>query len=111
MDDAMMFDRSQDTSIFGGLLYSQSSKPRLVVIEEKAPYLIQSTGTVNNTDLWRLEEMFMEFQQMAWRVQAYEAEIPDVFDLRPLSSQRVMLKIREVKPASFYFVSGNDDEE
>ena len=111
MDNFGMYDRSQDTSIFGRSLYSQSDKPRFVVIEEKAPYLIQSTGTVYSTDLWQLEAMFTEFQQMALRVQKYEEEIPDIFDLRPLATQRITVKIREIKRAQFYYVPDFDDED
>jgi len=80
-------------------------------MEEKAPYLIQSTGTVYNTDLLQLEAMFTKFQQMATRVREYESEIPDVFDLRPLSSQRITLKIREINPAPFYYVADIDDND
>ncbi len=109
MDNMMMFDPSQDTSIFGRLLYSQSDKPRFVVAEEKVPYLIQGTGTVYNPDLWQMEKMFIEFQQMA--VQYVEPEIPDFFDLRPLSNQRITLKIREIKPAPFYYVKDIDDDD
>lgn len=111
MDNFGMYDRSQDTSIFGRLLYSQSDKPRFVVMEEKEPYLIQSTGTVYSTDLWQLDAMFTEFQQMTSRVQEHETEIPDVFDLRPLSSQRITLKIRDIKPAQFYYVRDIDDDD
>jgi hypothetical protein len=111
MDNFEMYDRSQDTSIYGRLLYSQADKPRFVVTEEKAPYLIQSTGTVYSTELWQLDAIFTEFQQMVLRVQEYEEEIPDVFDLRPLSSQRVTLKIRNIKPAQFYYVTDIDDDE
>ena len=111
MDNIGMSDRSQDTSIFGRLLYSQSDKPRFVVMEEKAPYLFQSTGTVYNTDLWQLETMFTEFQQIAARVQEFsELDIPDIFTLRPLATQEITLQITEIKPAQFYYVPDIDDE-
>lgn len=112
MSDIMAFNPTQDTSVFGRLLYSQSDKPRLVVEEEKAPYLLQSTGTVYNPDLWQLETIFSEFQELIARTQVMsELEIPDVFDLRPQATQRVTLKIREIKPAQFYYVRDVDDDD
>ena len=36
-------------------------------------------------------------------------EIPDVFDLRPLVTQRITLLIREIRPARFYYVPDEDD--
>ena len=38
-----------------------------------------------------------------------ELEIPDVFDLRPISTQQITLIIREVRPARFYYVPDEDD--
>ncbi len=112
MGDLMTFNRFGDTSYFGSSLYSRTNEPRSAVMEEKRPYLIShSTATVNNTDLWQLETLFMEFQQMALRVQKYEEEIPDIFDLRPLATQRITVKIREIKRAQFYYVPDFDDED
>ena len=36
-------------------------------------------------------------------------EIPDVFVLRPLVTQRITLLIREIRPARFYYVPDEDD--
>jgi hypothetical protein len=36
-------------------------------------------------------------------------EIPDVFDLRPLASQRITLHIRQVRSAVFYYVPDKDE--
>jgi hypothetical protein len=36
-------------------------------------------------------------------------EVPDVFDLRPLSTQRITLRVREIHPAPFYYVPDEDD--
>lgn len=38
-----------------------------------------------------------------------ELEIPDVFDLRPISTQQITLIIREIRPARFYYVPDEDD--
>lgn len=38
-----------------------------------------------------------------------ELEIPDVFDLRPISTQQITLIIKEVRPARFYYVPDSDD--
>ena len=38
-----------------------------------------------------------------------ELDIPDVFDLRPISTQQITLIIREVRPARFYYVPDEDD--
>jgi len=38
-----------------------------------------------------------------------DSEIPDVFDLRPLVTQRITLLIREIRPARFYYVPDEDD--
>jgi hypothetical protein len=37
-----------------------------------------------------------------------ELEIPEVFDLRPLSTRRVIVKVRNRGPAPFYFVEDDD---
>lgn len=37
-----------------------------------------------------------------------ELEIPEVFDLHPLSTQRILLKVVKDEPAPFYFVDGDD---
>ena len=112
MGETMLFDRELDTSVFGGSLYAQSSKSHKNVSEDRTPYAATlNTSVASVTDLWRLEALFMEFQQMVARVQEYETEIPDVFDLRPLSSQRITLKIKDIKPAQFYFIPDMDDNE
>lgn len=36
-------------------------------------------------------------------------EVPDIFDLHPLFTQRITLHIRQVRPAVFYYVSDIDD--
>ena len=33
-----------------------------------------------------------------------EEEIPDIFDLRPLATQRITVKIREIKHAVFHYI-------
>jgi hypothetical protein len=38
-----------------------------------------------------------------------ELEIPEVFELPPLSSRRVTIKVRNRGPAPFYFVPEDDD--
>ncbi len=38
-----------------------------------------------------------------------EAEIPDVFNLRPLVTRQITLIIREIRPARFYYVPDEDD--
>ena len=112
MADIRISDHPQDTSIYGRLLYSQSDKPRFVVSEEKAPYLIQSTGTVYNPDLWQLEAIFTEFQELIARTRVIsELDIPDIFTLRPLATQEITLQITEIKPARFYYVPDLDDDE
>ena len=38
-----------------------------------------------------------------------ELDIPDVFDLHPITTQQITLIIREIRPARFYYVPDEDD--
>lgn len=109
MDDLLTFNKDWDTSYSNYMLYAPSEKTYRSVKEESAPY---ATGTAATVDAWLLDELFFEFQKLIARTQVIsELDIPDVFDLRPLTTQRVTLKIREIKPAQFHYVRDIDDDD
>lgn len=67
--------------------------------------------TFPDEDLWQLERVLNMARQnleerMANRLE--ELEMPEVFDLPPLSSMRVTAKVRKIEPAQFYFVMDED---
>jgi hypothetical protein len=51
-----------------------------------------------------MERLYKNPQLEALTTSEPELEIPEVFKLRPLSSQRVTAKVRKVEPARFYFI-------
>jgi hypothetical protein len=56
------------------------------------------------------ESTLIEAHEQAINLTASESEldIPEVFELRPLSTQRVTVKVRNRGPARFYFVKDDD---
>jgi len=112
MAEVLILNRSQDISKYGRLLYSQPKGHHFVEVEEKAPYMSQSTGTVQNPVLWQWEKVFTEFQEMASRVREFsELDVPDIFTLHPLETQEITLQITEIIPARFYYVPDLDSED
>jgi hypothetical protein len=66
--------------------------------------------TVPDEDIRQLERMLDEACQQLEILMAgrSELEIPEVFELHPLSSQRVTVKVLKDEPARFYFVADDD---
>ena len=64
------------------------------------------TSFFTNKAAWELERIILEtIQQLTALAEGRsELEIPEVFNLRPLSSQRVNVQIRKIEPAPFSFV-------
>lgn len=62
--------------------------------------------TVQDEDIRQMERMLAEAYQQLEVLMATrsELEIPEVFELHPLSSQRVTVKVRNRGPAPFYFI-------
>jgi len=111
MSDQLTFNNNWDTSYSNYVLYAPSEKPHHVVKEESTPYAL-ATGTAATAETWVLDKLFFDFQELIARTQIIsELDIPDVFDLHALATQRITVKIREIKPAQFYYVRDIDDEE
>jgi hypothetical protein len=111
MGNLLTFDNPWDTSYSNSLFYTPSEKTYRSVKEASAPYLTAS-GTAATAETWLLDKLYFEFQELIARTQVIsELDIPDVFTLRPLATQRITLKIREIKPAKFYYVKDIDDDE
>lgn len=79
-------------------------------------YIPIKTSIFADKAAWELErKIFEAIQRLAALTEdRSELEIPEVFTLRPLSSQRVTVQIRKVEPARFCFVDedinvGNED--
>jgi hypothetical protein len=112
MTELITFLDYSDTSIFGKLFNSLGSGKRIYAETENLLQTQQDTATVTSADFLKIQELLLEFQQTRERIkEVTEFDIPEVFDLRPLSSQRITLNIRETKSASFYFVAESDDTE
>ena len=61
-------------------------------------------------DVHRLEYLLAQTRLLLAMLQVPETEeVPDVFDLRPLSRRRAVARVKRRGPARFYFVA--DDEE
>jgi hypothetical protein len=111
MAESLAFNNYWDIGFSNSLLYAPSEKTFRNVKEERAPYIVAS-GIAATADTWALDELVLEFQELIARTQIIsELDIPDVFTLRPLATQRITLKIREIKPAKFYYVKDIDDDE
>lgn len=110
MTELLPFTKYGDTSYSEAIPNIFARESRRSAREEPAPYLT-TQRTVATDDIRRWDELFFAFQQIIARAQELpEPEIPEVFDLRPLSSQRIIVKIREIKPAQFYYVTDMDDD-
>jgi hypothetical protein len=65
-------------------------------------------------DVLKVEQLMGEalYQISSYVVVDLEEEIPEVFDLRPLSRRLVKVTIGEIRPAQFHYVPSDDwDEE
>lgn len=109
--DVAAFSLQFDTSVVGPLLsgfnpptwFRKSARPSnggTIKREER-------TATAPNEDILQIERMIGEVLQEleARTIRESDLEIPEVFDLRPSSTQRVIAKIRRTAPAQFYFVA------
>ena len=111
MGELLAFDKYWDTSYSSSVSYTSPEKPRHNIQEERAPY-VAAQHTAATVDVWRLDELFFEFQRMIARTQELsELDIPDIFTLRPLATQQITLEITEIKPARFYYVRDMDDDD
>jgi hypothetical protein len=72
------------------------------VIEED----VEEHGTAINESIGRLEWLLGRVRQQ-WDALT-TSEVPEVFDLPPLSRRRVTARVRQVEPARFYFVADDD---
>ena len=111
MSELLAFNNYSDTSYSNSMLYTPSEKTYPSVKEESAPYIIAS-GTAATAETWLLDKLFFDFQELIARTQVTsELDIPDIFTLRPLTTQQITLQITEIKPAKFYYVPDVDDDE
>ena len=111
MAELLASDTYWGTSYSNSLAYSSGEKLRLNIQEERAPYR-SAQPTAQTADVWYWEKVFFEFQQMMARTQELsELDIPDIFTLRPISTQQIIVHITGIKPARFYYVPDMDDDD
>lgn len=108
--NSLAFNRTFDTSIGGQLLNvfrpAVESKPRVRASNGEAQDRFERTATVTNEDVLEIEHLIEGvLQEMEMRARDEFTLTHKVFDLRPLSSKRVAVRIRKVEPAQFYFVA------
>jgi len=108
--DVLDLSQQLDSSVFGKPVHwfqSQSqwsvysSMPRVAGVEERV-------FTVPDKDILQLQRILDEARQQLETLAAsseLEPDLPEVFNLRPLSSQRVTVKVLKDEPARFYFVA------
>jgi len=107
----LAFNRTFDTSIVGQLLNvfkpSTEIKSRVRASNGEAQNRFERAVTVPNEDVLQIEQLIEGvLQELEMRVLNESAlAAPEVFNLRPLSSKRVAVKIRKVEPARFYFAA------
>ncbi|MFZ5821929.1 MAG: hypothetical protein ACOYYJ_18725 [Chloroflexota bacterium] len=112
MAELLAFLDYADTSVYGKLFDPVSSRRHVYTDNEDFRSFRQDTATIANPDFLKIQELLLEFQRTVTRVEKFtEFDIPDVFELKPLESQRIALTIRETKPANFYFVAESDEFE
>ena len=108
----VLLDWRHDTSVTGKLLGLFSHKTQMRVNEDNIRQINPDMTTATSVDLLTFQQMLLDYKQTEERVEELGIlEIPDVFNLKPLSSQRVTFTVRETKPASFYFISEGEDTE
>lgn len=111
MLDVAALKRLPDIRDISRLFRHEYDKQPSVFIEEDMFLMSQGTSAVEDVDLRQLEAAFLDFQKTMLRILAHEHEFPEVFELHPLSSKRISLKVRQIEPAHFSFVSDNGDED
>jgi hypothetical protein len=108
MIESLTFDKYSDTSYSTAIPNVFLGELQHRVREEPAPYLT-AQRTVATDDIWHWEELF--FPLIARTQELSEPEIPEIFTLRPIATQRITLKIREIKIAQFRYVRDIDDDD
>ena len=108
MAESLTFDKYLDTSYSTAIPNIFAGESRRSIREEPVPYLT-AQRTVATEDIWRWDELF--FPLIARTQDLSEPEIPEIFTLRPIATQRITLKIREIKTAQFRYVRDMDDDD
>ncbi len=91
------------------LVSSLSSAPIIYIDDEREDIPTDTRKwlfTLLDKDILQLEQILHIALQNFERLMENrsELEIPEVFELQPLSSRRTTIKVRERRPAPFYFV-------
>ena len=105
--DVGVFNRQFDTSIFGSLLnvFNLPTTVKTRVRSSNGGAQSERTATIPSEDILQFERIIEEaIQELECRTVRVPEPDAEVFDLRPLSTKRVAVKIRRVEPARFYFV-------
>jgi hypothetical protein len=114
MGEMFPFENLMDTSYTNSAIYVPSEKPVQRIKEESAPY-VTSSGIAMTVETVLLDKLNFDFLELIARTrEVSELDIPDIFTLQPLKTQRIMVKVRSIRPAQFYYVGGDfedDDEE
>ncbi len=108
MTELLPFTKYGDTSYSEAIPNIFARESRRSAREEPAPYLT-AQRTVATEDIWRWDELF--FPLIARTQEVSEPEIPEIFTLRPIATQRITVHITDIKPARFYYVPDMDDDE
>ena len=111
MSEADILTLQRDSAVFG-----QSFKPPLernaLSATYSVPYMEENVFTLPNKDILHLQKVLHEMRQHVEEILAadsdLEPELPEVFDLRPLSSRRVTVRILKDEAARFYFAAEDE---
>ena len=73
---------------------------------------IERNFTVPDKDVLQLEQLLDQARRQIENLTAsmFEVDVPEVFDLRPLSSQPITVRVTKIQPALFYFVADDDED-
>lgn len=112
--EALVLDR-QVTRLFGRASPSTAwsltgNLPSRVPSTVTKNFPIERNFTVPDKDVLQLEQLLDQARRQIENLTAsmFEVDVPEVFDLRPLSSQPITVRVTKIQPALFYFVTDDD---
>jgi hypothetical protein len=106
MSNVLFLDGTRRNSVLTGLS-DIFNRPRPPVVVDERLWSVNTAGTATTdaVDFVRVQDFLEQVIEITTRFAVNApANIPEVFDLGPLSEQAVVLKITETNPGTFYFV-------
>jgi hypothetical protein len=112
MANTLFFERGYDNSLFTGLYDFFNTPSQRIPVEESAwTGATGSTATTDTIEFLKIQALLGQAFQITQRFEENATiDISEVFDLKPLATEHVILKIKDTKPGTFYFISDDIED-